>query len=318
MISRRYLRTKVMQAIFAHEMNPTENIILAEKKLNTSIQDCYRLFLYFFSLFTELKSYHQKRLDELKQKNFPTYEDLHPNTKFLDNKVIAQIENSRTLQIMYRDYKISWPENTELIIQLFRKIAESEEFAAYMQNPERSYEEDKKLLLTIVEKILVPNEFLHWFFEEQNLHWFDDYNEAMLMLYKNLTNFKEKDGDAVRITPLFNLQDPEAEKNFHKELFSKTISHNSEYTEMIESKLRNWDSERIVQTDMILMKMAICELTEFPYIPIKVTINEYLELARWYSSDKSSSFINGVLDKILIELKEQGGLHKTGKGLLNN
>lgn len=318
MISRRYLRTKVMQAIFAHEMNPTEDIIIAEKKLNTSIQDCYRLFLYFFSLFTELKSYHQKRLEELKQKNFPTYEDLHPNTKFLDNKLIAQIENNRTLQILYRDYKISWPENTELIIQVFRKIAESEEYAAYMQNPNRSYEEDKKLLLTIVEKIFVPNEFLHWFFEEQNLHWFDDYNEALLMLYKNLLTFKEKDENNARITPLFNPKDSEEEKDFHKVLFRKTLLHDADYTAIIEKKLHNWDSERIVQTDMILMKMALCELTEFSYIPIKVTINEYIELARWYSSDKSCAFINGILDKILVELKENGQLHKTGKGLLNN
>ncbi len=158
---------------------------------------------------------------------------------------------------------------------------------------------------------------LHWFFEEQNVHWFDDFNDAMLMFYKNLGTFKETAGNGNKILPLYAPTDSPEDRSFARDLFIKTLVNDKEYSQMISDNLLNWEAERTVQMDMILMKMAICEFAEFPYIPIKVTINEYIELARWYSSTKSSGFINGMLDKIISELREQGKLKKTGKGLIN-
>lgn len=316
MISRRYLRTKVMQAIFAHEMNAAETLPAGEKKLTKSIESCYTLFLYFFSIFPELKDYRTQKMEDVKQKFSPSFQDLNPNTKFVDNAVIKQIEENVFLKIKWNEQNINWADGKELIIKLYKTITELPDYEQYMLNPERSYAEDKKLLLTIIEKVLLPDELLHWHFEEQNVHWFDDYNDALLLCYQNIAKFKESAGDQCKIFGLY--KDAKEETDFYTQLFSKTILNDKVYNELIESKLQNWESERLIGLDIILMKMALCEFMEFPTIPIKVTINEYIELAKTYSSAKSGHFINGLLDKILADLRSEGKLHKMGRGLLNN
>lgn len=315
MVSRRYLRTKVMQAIFAHEMNSNEDLPLGEKKLETAINSCYTLFIYFYSLFSELLRYRINKLNDLKGKINPSHDDLYPNTKFVDNLVINQIDNNRHLNILYKELKINWTNETDFIVQMNQEIIAIDEYIQYMNNPERSYKEDKQLVLTIIEKVFGESELLHWYFEEKNVHWFDDYNDALLMLYKNVSAFSEDKGDNCKIASL--LKDNE-EIDFYKTLYRKTILNNDIYEKMIDQKLQNWESERIISLDMILMKMALTELTEFPTIPVKVTINEYIELAKTYSSSKSKIFINGMLDKIIIDLKEKGDLHKIGRGLIEN
>ena len=315
MVNRRYLRTKVMQALFAHSVNEKENLIGGEKKLTDSIRQCYTLFLYFISIFPELKRYRLNKFEEVRGKINPTKEDLDPNTKFVDNLIIAQIEDNVHLGVKWNEHKISWTNQNDFIIQIYHEVAKLEEFEAYMNDPQRSYAEDKKLILTIIEKIFVESQLLHWFFEEKYVHWFDDYNEALLILYKNITNFKESKGNNNSILPLFKDDEDAA---FYMELYRKTILHDKEYFALIEGKLHNWEAERLMSLDVILMKMSICELTEFPTIPIKVIINEYIELAKTYSSAKSGLFINGVLDKVTIELKETGKLYKYGRGLIDN
>lgn len=314
MVSRRYLRTKVMQGIFASEANAKEDLNLGEKKLTASIESCYTLFCYFLSLFPELKRYRLNKIEDLKGKLFPTYEDLNPNTKFVDNLVIAQIEDNVTLNQLWNQLSVRWDDQGDFIVQIFQEVSKSEEFQYYMNNPERSYEEDKKLVLNIVENVFAQSELLHWFLEEKNVHWFDDYNEALLMVYKNITNFSSKKGNNNKITPLFK---DSVDVEFYKTLYRKVMLNNKEYSTMIETKLQNWEMERVMGIDMILMKMAICEFTEFEEIPLKVTINEYIELAKYYSSTKSGLFINGLLDKIILELKEEGRLNKIGRGLIN-
>lgn len=314
MVSRRYLRTKVMQGIFASEANAKEDLNLGEKKLTASIESCYTLFCYFLSLFPELKRYRLNKIEDLKGKLFPTYEDLNPNTKFVDNLVIAQIEDNVTLNQLWNQLSVRWDDEGDFIVQIFQEVSKSEEFQYYMNNPERSYEEDKKLVLSIVENVFAQSELLHWFLEEKNVHWFDDYNEALLMVYKNITNFSSKKGNNNKITPLFK---DSVDVEFYKTLYRKVMLNNKEYSTMIETKLQNWEMERVMGIDMILMKMAICEFTEFEEIPLKVTINEYIELAKYYSSTKSGLFINGLLDKIILELKEEGRLNKIGRGLIN-
>ena len=314
MVSRRYLRTKVMQGIFASEANAKEDLNLGEKKLTASIESCYTLFGYFLSLFPELKRYRLNKIEDLKGKLFPTYEDLNPNTKFVDNLVIAQIEDNVTLNQLWNHLSIRWDDQGDFIVQIFQEVAKSEDFQNYMNNPERSYNDDKKLVLSIIENVFAQSELLHWFLEEKNVHWFDDYNEALLMVYQNITNFSSKKGNNNKITPLFK---DSVDVEFYKTLYRKVMLNNKEYSTMIETKLQNWEMERVMGIDMILMKMAICEFTEFEEIPLKVTINEYIELAKYYSSTKSGLFINGLLDKIILELKEEGRLNKIGRGLIN-
>lgn len=304
-----------MQAIFASELNNKESIVSGEKKLIQSVESCYTLFLYFISLLSEIKTYRLNKQEDIKGKLYPTYEDLHPNTKFTDNLIIGQIEDNKVIQVLWKEHKISWTNEKDFITQMFHEIESSETYGLYMARKEHSYHDDKQFVLDIIEKVFVNSELLHWFFEEKNLHWFDDYNEALLMAYKVISSFKEQKGDHCDISPLYK---DEEDKDFYITLYRKTLLHYQEYAEMIEGKLKNWEAERVMNIDRILMKMALCEFLEFPEIPIKVTINEYIELAKTYSSAKSGLFINGILDKIVSDLKQADKLHKTGRGIINS
>lgn len=316
MISRRYLRTKTMQALYAHSMKPYEDMLTAQTTLVKTIKNCYVLFLWFFSILPEVTFYRKNKLEDLRNKHNPTEEDLNPNTKFVDNKVIEQIEENTTLQALFKANHIDWSNDGDLIPRLFHILEETDFYQAYMANPSRSYEEDKKLVLNIIEKILGTDDHIRWFFSEKETNWLDDYEEALMMFYKNVQKFKLKDGNESKIQPLF--KDPKEDEQFVRDLFRKTIEKDEEYEALIESKLQNWELERVIGMDILLMKMAICELLEFPTIPIKVTMNEYIDLAKLYSSEKSQLFINGILDRLIVDFKEQGRIVKTGIGLYQN
>lgn len=316
MISRRFLRTKTMQALYAHSMKPYQNVVTAENELVSTVKNTYALFLWFFSILPEMTFYRTRKLEDLKGKNNPTEEDLNPNTKFVENQIIAQIENNTTLKLLFQKYHINWTNDDDFIIRLFHTIEEFDDYKAYMKHKSRSYEEDKQLVLSIIQNIFAESEYMHWFFGEKDPNWVDDYEEALAMLYKNIEDFKQSKGDDCKILKLFkNSTDDE---QFCRDLFRKTIEHDAEYETMIESKLQNWELERVIGMDVLLMKMAICEFTEFPTIPVKVTMNEYIDLAKLYSSDKSKVFINGILDRLIIDLRDQNRLHKTGRGLFQN
>jgi N utilization substance protein B len=183
-----------------------------------------------------------------------------------------------------------------------------------MSSSKNDYKKDKELVLDILSQVFAESELLHWFLEEKNVHWFDDYNDALLAAYKNVDKFKENQSSEIALIPLYK---DEEEITFFKELFRKTLLYNTEYQKRIDEKLRHWESERVMEIDTILMKMAMCELTQFPTIPVKVTINEYIELAKLYSSRKSGVFINGILDSIKEDNKNEGLLNKMGRGLIN-
>lgn len=307
-----------MQAIFAHQMNDEEDAVVAEKKLTQSIESCYTLYVYLFSLISEIYRYRLNKLEDLKQKINPTQEDLTPNTKFVDNMVIRQIDDNVRLNTLYKELKINWANHADFIVQVNHQILELAEYQQYMANPERSYKEDKSLVLDIVEKVFAESELIHWFFEEKNVHWFDDYNEALLMLYKNIETFKESLGDHCQLATLFkrSVEGEESDEEFYKKLFRKTLLHDNDFEQRIENKLQNWELDRVIGLDIILLKMALCEFTEFSDIPIKVTINEYIELSKMYSSAKSKVFINGMLDKMAEDLRGEGQLKKMGRGLM--
>jgi len=315
MVSRHYLRIKTMQALYAYNANPKAEVRTYEADLVKSVRCCYELFLWLFALLPEITFYRMKKLESLKEKYNPTEEDLNPNTKFINNAVIRQIENNQTLKILWPKYHILWEDDTDLIAKLFREIEQLPEYEVYMSTREQNYAEDKKLVLTIIEKVFSNNDLLHWYLGEKNTHWIDDYDEAMMMFYHNVKDFKESKGDDCKIDSLFKSEEDE---QFCRQLFRKTLEHASEFRQMIEEKLQNWELERVINMDILLMEMALCELLEFPSVPIKVTLNEYIELAKWYSSDKSKVFINGILDRLIVDLRDSGKIEKTGRGLYQN
>jgi hypothetical protein len=210
-----------MQGIFAFEANVKEEINQGEKKLTASIESCYTLFCYFFSIFPEFKRYRLNKQEDLKGKIYPTFEDLNPNTKFVDNIVITQIEDNITLNKLWNQLSIHLNDQSDFIVQIFQEIAKCPAYIQYMENPTRSYEEDKKLVLAIIEDVFAQSEMLHWFLEEKNVHWFDDYNEALLMVYKNISNFTEIKGVNNKITPLY--KDTIEDVEFFKTLYRKTL-----------------------------------------------------------------------------------------------
>ena len=316
MISRRYLRIKTMQALYAHSMKPYEDVLSAQNNLVKTVKNSYVLFLWLFSILPEVTFYRKNKLEDLRNKHNPTPEDLNPNTKFVDNQVIAQIEDNVFLQPMFKANHIDWSNDGDFIPRLFHIIEETDFYKAYMENPSRSYEEDKKLVLDIIEQILGEDDHIRWFFSEKDTNWLDDYDEALMMFYKNVSKFKLKDGNENKIQPLY--KDAKEDEQFLRNLFKKTIQHEDEYEELIEAKLQNWELERVIGMDILLMKMAICEFLEFPTIPIKVTMNEYIDLAKLYSSDKSQKFINGILDRLIVDFKNEGKIVKTGIGLYQN
>lgn len=316
MISRRFLRTKTMQALFAHSLKPFETVEAAEADLVKTVKNCYPLFVWLFSILPEVVYYRSNKLEDLKGKHFPTEEDLNPNTKFVNNKVIAQIENNVTLKKLIPKFHINWSEDTDFIVKLFHAIEETDEYKQYMSTREGTYEEDKKLVLSIIQNIFLEDDHMRWFFGEKDANWLDDYDEALTMLYMNISDFKESKGDDCKILTLF--KNDREEERFCRRLFTKTLEHSAEYEQMIEAKLQNYELDRVIGMDVLLMKMAICELMEFPDIPVKVTLNEYIDLSKYYSSDKSKLFINGILDKIIVDLRDQGKLNKSGRGLYQN
>ena len=316
MISRRHIRIKVMQALYAYQTRTGVTIATAEKELLKTVENCHVLFVWVFSILPEVVRYRANKLESFKEKNNPTEEDLNPNTKFVDNKVIAQIENNKALEILIENYRIKWDNDQDFIINVFKEIEASEVYQKYMGTPSRSYEGDKNFVLDIIQYVFGESDYIRWFFSEKDPNWMDDYFEALSMLYKNVDTFKEKKGDDCRIFPVFH--DKESDVDFCKHLFRAVLEHGEEYEQMIEGKIRNWEMERLIGMDTLLLKMAICELQDFPLIPVKVTMNEYIEISKMYSSEKSKIFINGVLDKIIEDLRNSGQLTKTGRGLYQN
>jgi N utilization substance protein B len=321
MLSRRHLRIKVLQALYAFFQSTNDRIDAGEKDLFKSINKIYELYIYQLSLLIEIVSFASRRIDENKKKFFPTEDDLNPNIRFISNKVIRQIEDNKDYVRYYDAYKINWKEEEQMIRKLYVEIRDSADYKEYMQNPKNGYEEDKDILSKILKKHVLRSENLHSFFEEKNIHWSDDFFTANMLAIKTVKHYKKSFDKSYRLPTLFKvneLDENEEDREFVKILFRKTIVHSDEYGELIKGKVKNWEMERIAVMDVLLIKMALVELMEIPSIPIKVTLNEYIELAKMYSTPKSKIFVNGILDKLIVDLKASDRIKKSGRGLLEN
>lgn len=244
----------------------------------------------------------------------PTEEDLHPNMRFLQNRVLLQLKNHPQLEKQISARKISWADQLELIRRIFTAFKSSEDFRNYMNGPEPSYKDERKIVYRLYEDFLLGNEHLQSIFEEKSIYWINDVEQVSSMVTRTIGDF-EKDNESGG--PLVQLyKDEEEDRQFVLDLFRKTATHSGEFQTMVEEKLVNWDLDRIASTDILLMKMAVCEFIHMNSIPTKVTMNEYIEISKEYSTPKSNVFINGILDKLLADLKASGKVRKTGKGLV--
>lgn len=313
MISRRLLRIKVMQVLYAFHTSDNPSLSKFENELFFSIGKVYQMYHSLLLLLTEIKSYAEERMDISKGKYFPTEEERNPNTKFINNKVITQIsENDQFLRYV-NEHKISWSNHTELIRHLYNSIKESPMFSEYMNAGESTYKDDKAFVLSLYEFEIANCELLYEILEEQSIYWNDDVEFVINMIIKTIERFKESDKEYAKLLPLYKNDE---DIDFVKTLFRKAVLNHKENSALIVKFTKNWDFDRIAFMDIILMELAITEALEITSVPTKVSFNEYIEISKSYSTDKSSTFINGVLDKIIQHLRTENKIHKTGRGLI--
>jgi len=312
MISRRLIRIKIVQILYAYMTGEGSSIDKSDKELAMSIKKAYDLYHYFILLIVNMADYAADRVEIASNKILPNYNDLHPNNRFINNKVVAQLRNSEQFQDYISKNKLSWHENPELIKKLYLKVLETPYYQEYMNSDATDYQTDKKLVLDILTNEFEGWEFLYQLLEEQSVYWNDDIEFVLSMLIKTVEKFKESSINQA-LMPLYK---NEEDREFGKQLLRKTILKLPEYRELIEKYTQNWEVERIAIMDVLIMTIALSEIMEFPGIPVKVTLNEYIDIARFYSTHKSNEFVNGILDKIVADLRKENKIVKTGRGLL--
>ncbi len=313
MINRRHIRIKVMQSVYAMLQSGSDQLDREEKFLKKSIEDVYDLYILVLQLLVEVKRLENQRLEAFKKKRLATEAEKNPNRKLADNKLLSIIENS-TAVITYledKDLKKYWYLDEKYVENIWNLIRESKLYSDYIATRETSFEEDKQFVINMFKEIMAPNDAVFEYFEDKKISWVDDIPFVNTLVLKVLSGVKE--GDVFVLDSLYKDEDDE---KFALELFRKTMLHHHNYEKYIEGKTPNWDTDRIADIDMIMIKMAICEFLQFPSIPTRVSINEYIEISKDYSSEKSGYFINGVLDKLSKEFEKEGKLNKMGRGLL--
>jgi transcription antitermination protein NusB len=313
MISRRILRIKILQLLYAYFQGADSSMNKHEKELFFSIRKSYDLYHYLLLLIVDIADYANSRIEIARQKMVPTREDLNPNTKFVENKVIQLLRVNKQLNQYLHATPLSWVNSPELIKKLHNRIRMTPYFKEYMEDPKRSFEQDKKLIIEIYSSEIINTESIYQTLEEQSIYWNDEVEFIISMIAKTVKDFTDDDNENAALLPLFKNDD---DKDFAQDLFRKSVLCKEEYCKLVESFTENWDVERIAFIDMLILVMAITEAVAFTSIPTRVTINEYLEIAKFYSTEKSSVFINGLLDKIFKHLKDEQKIRKTGRGLI--
>jgi N utilization substance protein B len=307
MLNRRYLRIKTMQTLYSYFQQDKPEIAFYEKELFKSLDKIYDLYIYVLVLIGDMHHTAHLVLEENKNKRLPSKEDLEPNLKFIQNSVLEAIAHSSDLKKEVINRKISWQSDFDLVRKLYSELRATDLYKEYMASPTQSAKEDKQFLISVATDFLYNHDLLNHYFEEKNIHWADDTYGAFSMVSKTFENFT----GYLTLLPLY--KDAEDDKSFISTLFRKTISGDKEYEKLIDEKTKNWELDRIAAMDVLLMKMAIAEFMHISNVPVKVSLNEYIDISKEYSTPNSKTFINGVLDKIIADLKRDNKIQKNRK-----
>lgn len=312
MLNRRHIRIKVLQAFYAFSQSNNDDLKKGINEFNHSIKKTYDLYIYLIQIFIPLKRHARIKIEESKR-SFLEKEDRFFSKSFIDNKIIHQIESSKVLEKIVNDLKINWVGDVEndLVKKLFKAVYNTESFKEILISEDDSFENQKHSLIKLFKEEICNYDLLHHFFDEKSIYWQDDLDHVSSMIIKTLKSIKENE-DLV-LMPLWK----DDEKDFALNLLSTAITNKNEIDKVLQKYSKNWESERLAKMDSLLMNLAVTEAKEFSSIPLKVTLNEYIEISKFYSTPKSNGFINGVLDKIFADLKKDGKLTKVGRGLIN-
>ena len=307
MINRVLIRLKIVQIVYAYYQNGGKNLDTAEKELFFSLSKAYDLYNYLLLLMVEVTKQANKRLNAAKNKLVPTKEELFPNTKFVENRFIAQLEVNKQLLEFSNNQKKTWENEADFVKTLCDKILESDIYKEYMASETSSYEEDRELWRKLNKNIIFNNIELDQVLEDQSLYWNDDKEIVDTFVLKTIKRFDEKNGAKQELLPEFK---DEEDQDFARRLFRRTILNADYYRHLISENTKNWDLDRVAFMDVVIMQIALAEILSFPNIPVSVSLNEYVEIAKLYSTPKSGGFINGTLDGIVNSLKKENKLTK--------
>lgn len=320
MLNRRFLRVKVLQELYAYHQSHESNLSAAERCLLDDVDNLYELFIYQLSFWVEVKRFAEQRIEENKKKIFPTEEDLRPNMKFVNNRILNVLDDNKHLMRLEKNYKINWANDRDDFIRSFYvRLLEYPEFQEYMNNGKDSFEDDRKFLIAIVDNYMAEDDSLYDYYADRKLAFNSDYQLGVYLLWKFFTELRQDFGVDSLLPSAYTTENRETneDKEFVVKLFRQTILHAEEYRELVKDNLSNWDYDRLALMDKILIFMALTEFCQFHSIPVKVTINEYIEISKFYSTADSRRFVNGMLDRLSNVLKENGKLVKTGIGLID-
>ncbi len=319
MLNRRHIRIKVLQALYAYNQTGNTNPVTGEKQLLKHFEKVYDLFIYQLSLLVEIRAFAEERMIEAKKKYYPTQEELNPIEKFIHNPLLVQLAENKDLEKKTDALHINWKSEKELVLKLYNQIRETEIYKEYLVSGDTGYKAEKRVIEKLFEEVLIPSESLHFYFEDINLNWTDDYFLVAQLVLMTMSSYKVSWNENRALPTLFKDEldeDGGQDLIFARDLFKKTIKYSDEFLEIIKPKIVNWEIDRVALMDMLILKMALVELTEMPSIPVKVTMNEFIEISKYFSTPKSKIFINGILDSLIIELKASGKIKKAGRGLI--
>jgi N utilization substance protein B len=320
MLYRRHLRIKALQALYAYFTGGNSDFVSGEKELLKSINQVYELFVWQLSFIIEIKRFAEYRIEENKKKFLPTEEDLNPNLKFVKNKALIYLENNRDLKRKEELFKINWGEQQEMVRKFYVEMRQSDYYKDYMNNPKSDFGEDRLFLIKLVDLHLSNFDLLRSFYEEKSIYFADSYDLVIILLIKFFDTLSKRHNEFSPLPGIYKTETAHIndDKEFLRTLYRKVIVNSEKYDEILKLRTKNWDYDRIPLMDLIILKMALVEFMELPTVPVKVTLNEYIELTKYFSTAKSKVFVNGVLDKLIRDFKKEGKITKTGRGLVDN
>lgn len=307
MINRILIRIKVLQIVYSYYQTENKDLKAAESELLFSLRKSYDLYHYFLLLIVELTNLQRRIIDTKKNKFMPSQEELNPNTKFIDNRFAMQVAQNLQLQKYCSEHAIVWEADDNFVKSLLDTILTSDIYAEYLASEDNSFENDREFWRKVFKQFICNNEFVTDYLEDKSIYWNDDIEIVQTFVLKTIKKFEEEKGADFELLPMFrDIEDHQ----FAVKLFRQSIVKGSDYKERINKHIKNWEAERIATMDLVIMQVAIAELISFPSIPISVTFNEYIDSAKHYSTPKSSTFINGILDTVVKELKNENLLFK--------
>jgi N utilization substance protein B len=314
MLNRRHLRVKVLQSLYAYHQTGAGNLKQQEKNLLASIDEVYEMYIWMLSLISEVVGYADRDAIERAHKHLPTADDLNANLKILSNRFTVSLNQNKEFLAGLKKYKVEWSFEPELVKTLFTNLKSAPEYAEYLAKTDDTIHTDKDIIKFIFKKIILKSTLADQVFEEKFIFWPVDKDVLQALIAKTFKNFAFDEPVKNKLAEVTG--NWEEDKEFIVKLLDNSVRYDADYQQLIGAKTQNWEPERIAMMDTLLMKMAIAEFINFNSIPVKVTINEYLEISKEFSTPKSNSFINGILDKILFELKAEKKINKIGRGLI--